>query len=170
VKFFVIVLIVLLTATSPQPPARGRDIVTASASFTLHLNAAADRSFVLFDPVNETKWDPDWRPKLLGDRVQEGLVFLVGDGEGRTTWLVDRYEPQAHRISYVVAARSTLTRISIAVSATNASASVANVTYVKTALDERAVPELEQFAAHFAAHAAPHWEAAINTALERSAF
>src|SRR5579884_3641475 len=66
--------------------------VTEIASIVLHLNAAPDAAFPLFDPVHESKWDPRWQPHLLGNRVEEGLVFLVGDGDDRTTWMIDRYE------------------------------------------------------------------------------
>jgi hypothetical protein len=71
-------------------------------------------------------------------------VFLVGDGTRRTTWLVDRYDPAAHRIAYVVSGRKTLTRILIEVHAYG-SGSQATVTEIKTALTP--------------------WEAAINAAL-----
>lgn len=137
--------------------------LTKTASIVLHLNAAPDLAFPLFDPVNETKWDPEWRPKLLGSRVEEGLVFLVGDGVDRTAWLVDRYEPAAHRISYVVTGRSTLTRIIIALRP-DAGGSQATVTYVKTALDAHAIPKVEHFAEHFPLEQA-HWESAINAVL-----
>jgi hypothetical protein len=134
-----------------------------TASIVLHLHAAPDVTFPLFDPVNESKWDPGWKPRLLGNRVEEGLVFLVGDGADRTTWLVDRYDPAAHRIAYVVAGKSTLTRILIGVQAEE-NGSQATVTYVKTALDAQAVPEVEHFARHFPLEQA-HWESAINAVL-----
>jgi hypothetical protein len=137
--------------------------LTKTARIVLHLNAPADSAFPLFDPVNETKWDPQWKPRLLGDRVEEGLVFLVGDGESRSTWLLDRYDPVHYRIAYVVAGPSTLTRIAIELRPTQ-STSVATVTYTKTALDPDAVPSVEHFAAHFPAEA-PHWESAINSVL-----
>jgi hypothetical protein len=99
----------------------------------------------------------------LGIRVQEGLVFLVGDGDDRTTWLLDRYDPAGHRIAYVVTAPSTLTRISIALQP-ETGGSQATVTYVKTALDARAIPAVEHFARHFPLEQA-HWESAINAVL-----
>lgn len=137
--------------------------MTKTATIVLHLNAPANIAFPLFDPVNETKWDPQWKPRLLGDRVAEGLVFLVGEGESRTAWLVDRYDPADHRIAYVVAGRSTLTRIAIQLQDAR-SASTATVTYTKTALDPEAVASVEHFAAHFPLEA-PHWETAINGVL-----
>ena len=140
--------------------------LTKTATIVLHLNAPADTAFPLFDPVNETKWDPQWKPRLLGDRVEEGLVFLVGDGESRSTWLLDRYDPAHHRIAYVVAGRSTLTRIAIDLHPSQ-NTSVATVTYTKTALDADAVPAVEHFADHFPSEG-PHWESAINAVLPAS--
>ena len=67
---------------------------TVRASIVLHLHADADRAFPMFDPVNETRWSPDWHPTLLGDgRVAAGLVFITADEHGRTAWLLDRYDP-----------------------------------------------------------------------------
>jgi hypothetical protein len=129
----------------------------------LHLNATPAVAFPLFDPVNESKWDPYWKPHLLGDRVEEGLVFLVGDGPDRMTWMIDRYDPAAHRISYVVAGPSTLTRIAIQL-VSEGRGSKATVTYTKTALDAQAIPKVEHFAQHFPLER-EHWESAINSIL-----
>ncbi len=138
--------------------------MTKETSFELHLHAAPALAFPFFDPVNETKWDPQWKPQFLGSRIEEGLVFLVGDGPDRTTWLVNRYEPNMYRISYVVAASSTLTQIKIALRPSGAG-SIATVTYVKTALDRDGIPMVDHFARHFPAER-EHWESAINAALQ----
>lgn len=136
-----------------------------SVSITLHLNAPPDAAFPMFDPVNESKWDPEWKPQLLGSRVEEGLVFLVGDDEHRTTWLLDRYEPAAHYIAYVVAAPSVLTRIVIVLKP-EGDGTLATVTYIKTPLDNAGNASTEHFMKHFPSEG-PHWESAINAALDR---
>jgi hypothetical protein len=139
--------------------------ITKSASIVLRLKAPPEVAFPLFDPVNETKWDPEWQPQLLGAKVEEGLVFLTGDGRSRTTWLVDRYDPVAHRIAYVVTGHKTLTRILIDVQP-HAGGSQATVTEIKTALVPEAVAGVEHFAQHFPLEQS-HWEAAINGVLAR---
>lgn len=159
----VLCLAALLGLVCPTPAANHDTHVTKSASIVLHLHAAPDVVFPLFDPVNEMKWDPSWKPQLLGDRIEEGLVFLVGDGEDRATWVVDRYDPVARRIGYVVAGRSTLTRIIVQVQAAGVE-SKATVTYKKTALDDDAVSNVTTFGEHFAQEQS-HWEAAINAVL-----
>lgn len=139
--------------------------MTKSVSISLRLNASPEAAFPMFDPVNETKWDPQWKPQLLGSRVEEGLVFLVGEGKQRTTWLLDRYDPIHHHIAYVVAGPSVLTRIVIGLKPANAG-TIANVTYIKTALDEDGNASIDHFVKHFPAEQ-PHWESAINAALAR---
>jgi hypothetical protein len=138
---------------------------TAHVSFVITLLAPPDVAFPLFDPVNETKWDPDWRPRLLADTVREGLVFLVGEGDERTTWMLDLYDPPSYRIGYVNVGRATATRIRISLQPEGTAETKATVAYEKTALDESAAGAVEHFLAHFASQG-PHWELAINAALE----
>jgi hypothetical protein len=164
-KGLICVLAAACLAAAPGQANDGAAGVTKTASIVLRLRAAPDAAFPLFDPVNETRWDPRWQPRLLGDRIEEGLVFLVGDGDDRTTWMIDRYEPAAHRIAYVVTGRSTLTRIIIALRPV-AGASEATVTYVRTALDAQAIPLVEHFAQHFPLEQ-HHWESAINAVLHK---
>jgi hypothetical protein len=138
---------------------------TVRASIVLHLRADADRAFPMFDPVNETRWSPDWHPTLLGDgRVAAGLVFTIAEEHGRTAWLLDRYDPRAREIRYVIARPTTLTTIDVAVVPDGPQASVATVTYTRTALEAGAVDAVQAFARHFPTQG-PHWESAINAAL-----
>lgn len=137
--------------------------LTLAATIVLHLNAAPAVAFPFFDPVNETRWDPTWQPQLLGDRVREGLVFLVGDGDARAVWLVDRYDPQTHHVAYVVTAAHVLSRIDITLQPTT-TGSVATVAYTKTALDDEGEPIVRHFAGHFPSQRR-HWESAINAVL-----
>ena len=138
--------------------------MTRSASIVVHVHAPPDVAFPLFDPVNETKWDPEWKPVLLGERVEEGLVFLVDDGGKKSTWLIDRYDPDTRTVAYVVVTPSMLTRIRIQV-VPDGPQSVATVAYTRTALDEDGVKMVEHFAVHFPSQA-PHWEGAINGYLD----
>ena len=140
--------------------------MTERASFTVRLAASPDEAFPFFEPVNETKWDPDWRPRLLGERIEPGLVFLVGDGEDRATWVLDAYDPGSHRIGYVAVSRTIATRIAIDVRAVE-NGSIATVVYEKTALDEDSVEMVKHVMRHVPAQG-PHWESAIGAAIIRS--
>lgn len=147
--------------TLPSQPILARQVLmTKSATIVVHVHASADAAFPLFDPINEMKWDPDWKPQLLGDRVAEGLVFLVNDNGDKSTWLIDRYDPVTRTIAYVALRGSTLTRIRIDVSP-DGDQSLARVAYTRTALDDAGVKAVEHFAAHFPSQG-PHWESAIN--------
>lgn len=162
-------LIVALGAALLGAPGNGtlqEYAVQRSVEFTLHLDGSADGAFPLFDPVNEKKWDPHWHPRLLTPHVEEGLVFLVGEGASRTTWFLDRYEPKRRHIAYVVVSSAVLTRIVIDVLPT-ARGCDATVQYVKTPLEPAAEQAVDEFVRHFPQQRA-HWESAINAVLRRS--
>ncbi len=151
------------------PACAAEALPTVRASIVLHLRAAADRAFPMFDPVNEARWSPDWRPTLLGDgRVAAGLVFTTAEEHGRTAWLLDRYDPRARELRYVIARPMTLTTIDVTVVPDGQQASVATVTYTRTALDASAVKGVRNFEHHFPMQG-PHWESAINAALATDA-
>ncbi len=141
--------------------------LTVQATMILHLAAPPAAAFPLFDPVNETKWDPSWKPQLLGPAVKQGLVFLTHDERGSATWLLDRYDPAAHVIRYVVSAPDLLDEIDIQVRPEGHSRSVASVTYRRTSLSPSGDEQVRYFQRHFPKHA-PHWESAINAALASS--
>ncbi|HEY6237471.1 MAG TPA: hypothetical protein VIW69_20395 [Candidatus Elarobacter sp.] len=154
-----------VTGSLAAPAVAADALPTVRASIVLRLQAAADRAFPMFDPVNETRWSPDWHPTLLGDgRVVAGLVFTTPDEHGRTAWLLDRYDPRAREIRYVITRPSTLTTIDIVVVPDGPRASVATVSYTRTALEAGAVDAVQAFARHFPTQG-PHWESAINAAL-----
>jgi hypothetical protein len=154
----------LLMAVAMPNPTYAANLPTVRAAITLHLNAPAIRAFPMFDPVNDARWSPDRKPTLLGDgKVTSGLIFMTGD-DSRTTWLLDRYEPAAGVIRYVNFRTSMLTTIDITVVPNGTAASIATVTYTRTALDEDGVNGVLAFATHFPTQG-PHWENAINAAL-----
>jgi hypothetical protein len=141
--------------------------LTVQVTMVLHLVAPPESAFPMFDPVNESRWDPSWKPQLLGPRVAQGLVFLVNDDRGPSTWLLDRYDPQAHAIRYVVNAPDLLDEIDITVAADGPSRSVATVTYTRTSLNAAGDKSARYLQEHLPKHA-PHWESAINAALLQS--
>ena len=138
--------------------------VTVQASIVLHLAAPPAIAFPMFDPVNETKWDPSWNPALLGGTVRQGLVFLTDDERGRATWLLDRYDPASYSLRYVVTAPQTLDQIDISLRPDGDTQSIATVTYTRTSLDPAADERVKHFGMHFPLQAS-HWESAINGVL-----
>ncbi|MGP6159834.1 MAG: hypothetical protein ACLPYS_20445 [Vulcanimicrobiaceae bacterium] len=140
-------------------------MATAHVSITLHLNASPERALPMFDPINESRWSPDWHPSLLGDgRVAPGLVFTTADEAGRAVWLLDRYDPQAGEIRYVTVRPTTLTTIDIAVASAGKNESIATVEYTRTALESCGDENVASFARDFPAEGL-HWQVAINAAL-----
>jgi hypothetical protein len=162
---FLILGVLIAMKASPAPSAAS-PLPAVHASITLHLHAAAERALPMFDPDNESRWAPDWKPTLLGEgRVAPGLVFTTEGEHGRATWLLDRYDLARHSIRYVVFRALTLTTIDINVAPQDARSSVATVEYTRTALDPSAVDSVMHFAQHFPLEG-PHWENAINGALD----
>ncbi len=92
------------------------------------------------------------------------LVFTTQDEYGRAVWLLDRYDTSAGEIRYVNVRSTTLTTIDISVRQDGKDASLATVTYKRTALDPRGEEGVASFAHHFPMEG-PHWESAINAAL-----
>jgi hypothetical protein len=161
-----LILGALIAMNADPAPSAGSALPTVRATITLHLHASAERALPMFDPVNESLWAPGWKPTLLGEaRVAPGLVFTTEDEPSRATWLLDRYDPVLHSIRYVVFRPTTLTTVDINVIPQDAGSSVATVTYTRTALDSSAVEPVTHFAQHFPMEG-PHWEGAINAALD----
>ncbi|MBV8489644.1 MAG: hypothetical protein JO199_03865 [Candidatus Eremiobacteraeota bacterium] len=140
--------------------------LSVRASIAITLEGTPSEAFPFFDPVHETQWDPEWRPQLLDDRVREGLVFFVGEGADRVTWVIARYDERAPRIAYVNVGRSIATRIEIALAPKGSERCTATVDYEKTALDADAESSVRHFAAHFPTQG-PRWESAINAVLRK---
>ena len=162
----IVLLATLALVAGTGSPSSGEVLPTVHAAITLHLHASADRAFPMFDPVNESRWDPDWQPTLPGDaRIASGLVFTTQDESERAAWLLDRYDASLHVIRYVTVHSATLTTIDITVEPIDADSSVATVRYTRTALDSRGVANIRHFELHFPSQG-PHWENAITAALE----
>jgi hypothetical protein len=159
-----IALLFACVLSASQPAQATGENMTRTASFTLHLKGSSAQTFPLFDPVNETKWDPQWKPHLLNERVEEGLVFVVGQGDSQTTWMMDRYDPATMSVGYVYFSKAVITRIRIAVAPAGKSQSTATVVYTRTALTPEGVHVVEGFPEHFASER-PQWENAINNYL-----
>jgi hypothetical protein len=155
---------VFAAIASPSP---GNVLPTVRTSIALHIHASADHAFPMFNPVNESRWDPDWKPTFVGGmRVASGLVFTTHDENGRTPWLLDRYDTNRRVIRYVLVHPRTLSTIDITVIPDGAKASVATVTYTRTALDTGGVASVRSLARHFPGQR-PHWEQAINATVSR---
>jgi hypothetical protein len=149
--------------------ARGaEERATFSGSFTVTLKAPADRALHLFDPVGEAAWAKGWEPSFAreADRetLPEGTVFTTrGVGGALSTWVLQRYDRQAHEIAYtvykpdgvVVAIRVALRDV--------AGGSTALVRYDLVSTTDAGDRFVRDFAVTFP-HTGPHWQAALDAA------
>ena len=128
-------------------------------------------AFELFEPIGERRWAHDWEPRFIhppSGRTQTGAVF-TRDHDGRhSLWTIAEYEPNEHRIVYVVfVPGERVTRIAIDCRA-DGTATRARVTYTHTALSG----EGEQLVAHFTAERHQRlmgaWQDAIEQYLARA--
>jgi hypothetical protein len=142
--------------------------VSGSAVLKLELAGPADAAFPLFDPVNESRWSPDWSPRFLAapPRVAAGLVFVTTSHSGKpTVWLLDRYDAASRTMRYVAfKAGRTLSLLDISVQPRGTRACEATIRHVQTALDSSANDDVRESAREFPSERS-HWEAALNSVL-----
>jgi hypothetical protein len=146
-------------------------LVHAKRSFTIHLDAAPNEVFPLFDPVGERQWAPGWDPKMVfpaeGSSPAKGSVFTTSDKDGEEIWVVTGYDAQNGFISYVaVLPGQVVTEIEVRVQKQGENKSVADVTHRRTALSAAGNHFVSALRENSAGHAA-HWEHAINDALRK---
>ena len=62
---------------------------------TVRVAAAPQDAFPLFTAPGERLWVPGWDPLIVGggDGLERGSVWLTGDGDEQTIWLVIDYDP-----------------------------------------------------------------------------
>jgi hypothetical protein len=164
----------LLMLLAALPAARGAEppLPSATRSFTITLHARRDRACALFGPVAEKQWSPEWNPEFISRSGTKGnpkrAVFTTpGHARGRLLWILTAFDCNRGFVQYVVVDPGFLvTVIEIRCTPLRAAATRTTVTYRKTALSQAAGAAIRHFRRHFAAQG-PHWERAINAALER---
>jgi len=84
---------------------------TAHILIPVSINAPVDKVFPLASPIEEYKWIPGWKCKLIhcpGDMVGLGTIFseissapfLIGNYYGKTTWTAVEYDPENYKIHF----------------------------------------------------------------------
>jgi len=122
------------------PPPFVAQRLTKTASILLHGPIAA--VFPLFGPVEEKRWAQGWNPTILypaSGTVEEGMVFTTPahhQGETDYRWIVVRYEPDQHAITYLVSAPTRVWSIAIRCAPARDAETNTTITYAFTGLDE----------------------------------
>ena len=78
------------------------DVLSVERSGKFHVDVPPEDAFPLFTAPGERLWVPGWDPVILGgwDGLERGTVWLTGDGEDRTIWLVVDYDPESFHARY----------------------------------------------------------------------
>lgn len=72
--------------------------------FSLVANAPFEMAWPLFGADKERAWAPDWQPLFLWPEKpfdQEGMVFMVGQGDKNAVWVNTAFDRMEGRIQYV---------------------------------------------------------------------
>lgn len=84
---------------------------TAHTLIPVSIDASVDTVFPLVSPIEEYKWIPGWKCKLIHyprDIIALGAIFyeissapfLIGNYNGKTTWTVVEYEPENYKLHF----------------------------------------------------------------------
>jgi len=163
---------VAAAAVGTAQPAVADDRATFSGTFRIEMQAPAERTLTLYDPVGESAWAPGWAPVFAraADRraLPDGTVFVTRDhGDRPTTWVLQRYDRVQREIAYITyTPDEAVVAIHISVRDRAAGTSEAEVRYELVATTPAGDSFVQSFGSHFA-HMQPHWQQAIDAALAR---
>jgi hypothetical protein len=163
---------VAAAAVGTAQPAAAGDRATFSGAFRIEMQAPAERTLTLFDPVGEAAWAAGWAPVFAraADRsaLPDGTVFVTHDhGDRPTIWVLQRYDRVQREIAYVnYAPDEAVVAIHISVRDRAAGTSEAEVRYDLVAATPAGDALVQSFGSRFP-HMQPHWQQAIDAALAR---
>jgi hypothetical protein len=140
----------------------------ADASIALRLAAPPSAVFPLFGPVREGEWSPHWDPKFLFPVEKSqvaGAVFTTREDEGEAVWVMDIYDEEKLRITYVIVLPGIcVARLEIVLKPGANNTTEASVTHHFTALSEAGDKYVKENAKSFPDER-EHWEHAMNQRL-----
>jgi hypothetical protein len=142
-----------------------------SKTATIQLNGTIDVVFPLFNPVEEPKWEPRFKPHFIyppDQSVQQGMTFkTAGHGDEKEfAWVVNQYDEAAFHIQYLVFTPYRYWTITIDCQRSGKNKTSATVTYEFTALEARGIGLNKIRLESMYASNLLDWEDAINRYLE----
>lgn len=136
-------------------------------SHTIHLPAALEQAFPLFEPLGEKHWSPGWDPEMLypsDGAAQIGAVFTTNHaGESTRIWTIIAYEKeQAHVTYFNVLPSSHTSWIDVSCERADAQTSIAHITYTLTALTPQGNTYITTFTQEHYQNWISSWQKAIS--------
>jgi hypothetical protein len=162
-----LIAVVFAAAAAARLPADAAEHASFGGSFTVRLEAPADRALRLFDPVGEAAWAHGWAPVFAreADRetLPEGTVFTTRGPEGGvSTWVLQRYDRAAHEIAYTVYhPNGVVVAIRVGVRDEPNGHSTALVRYDLVATTDEGDRFVRDYAVTFP-HMQPYWQQALD--------
>lgn len=145
----------------------GFEAATATHTGTLHVDAAPEHAFQLFNAPGEKLWIDEWDPVILsgGDGRPKGSVFVTGEGTHQTTWVVVDYDAVALHVRLArITPGSRAGTVEVNARSDGSGGAEIEVTYELTALSEDGNQALAEFDANHFAHMLAEWEQMIRDA------
>ncbi len=143
-----------------------REPLRVKHTYRQKLKAPPDTVFPLLCPVREREWVSGWNPLVVhsfSGHAERDCVFVTLDGESEAIWVVIDFDPQNRRIEFVkVTPGITVGRVSIALQSDGYGGTLADVTYMYTALSERGYSFVKQFTEEAYLVFMRRWEEALN--------
>ena len=143
-----------------------------SQSATILLRGEIQEVFPLFNPVEEQKWAPSFRPVFIyptDGRVEPGMSFKTPGhlAEGEWLWILTRYDVQNYALEYLITAPHRYWTISIKCGTIGPESkkTTADITYTYTALNSKGMLLNRKALDKMFADNLLHWQKAINAIL-----
>ncbi|PYY15734.1 MAG: hypothetical protein DMG61_06310 [Acidobacteria bacterium] len=132
------------------------------------LHGLVEKVFPLFGPVEEAKWAPGWEPSIkYGGNAEAGTVFTTASKPHPATWIVSRYDGNAHVMQYtVVFPEDRVVQLDIACQSGIVGETRCEIAYAMTALLASARSVVEGYSQEKHEERLAHWQMAINHYLQ----
>lgn len=140
---------------------------------TIILNGNIENVFPLFNPIEEQKWAPVFKPHFIfpsDESVQEGMSFkTAGHGdEPEFLWVITKYNKEDHLIQYLVSTSNRYWTITVACkqAGDDLAQTSAEITYAYFGLNEKGLTLNKMHLDRMYAKSLKDWEEAINNYLK----
>jgi hypothetical protein len=150
----------------------GLGLLHTREQFSLLANAPFEIAWPLFGADNERAWAPDWKPVFLWPEMafdQEGMVFMVRQGEKDAVWVNTAFDRIAGRIQYVYVIPDVVVTVITLLLTPDGHSTAIDVVYERTALAAGANEVVKDMAARDSV-AGKEWSQQINSHLSQQYF
>lgn len=166
---FTPILLLLIQVASQSPAESAR--LHIKRSFTIVLNAPPAVAARAFGPIEEQRWEPEFKPVFVypsQPNAVEGAVFTV-KRRNVQVWLLQTFDMQRYVVRYVAVDPGTkITEIAFHLAPWGAHKSRTTVSYTWTSLTAAEDANVSMFGKHFVGEAS-HWENTLNRYLSTRA-